>query len=431
MLLKYVVDASAIKINSGVTWTPWDYLLPSFALHGDKLDRISPALSVALLLWTLLFVWVGVSMTLRRAIDAGRSPWLALWFFIPVVNYVLMLYLASAPSALRPLVATADHPVVHAGIKSALAGVLGGTLIAFIGFGLLVFRLGSYGAPLFLGVPVMVGSFSGYVFNRRALQSGKATDSVILLSLLMIGGAIILFALEGAICLVMALPLAIPLGILGGRVGRRIAQMEGAPPIASAAVMLFLPASFLAERATQPTLPPTYEVVTAITVAAPPSVVWEKVVQFKEIPAPSEWYFRAGIAYPIRATIDGFGVGAIRRCVFSTGDFVEPIAVWDVNHRLAFGVTAQPAPLRELSPYAKVYAPHLNGFFVSERGEFRLIAIADGGTRLEGHTWYHNNMYPQAYWRMYSDPILHRIHARVLDQVEREAESALTLKAAR
>src|SRR3989442_11978283 len=33
--------------------------------------------------WTLPFLWIGVAMTLRRVVDAGRSPWLALAFFVP------------------------------------------------------------------------------------------------------------------------------------------------------------------------------------------------------------------------------------------------------------------------------------------------------------------------------------------------------------
>jgi len=82
--------------------------------------------------------------------------------------------------------------------------------------------------------------------------------------------------------------------------------------------------------------------------------------------------------------IDGEGVGALRRCEFSTGAFVEPIIVWDAPRRLSFDVTAQPDPMRELSPYRSARPPHLAGAFRARRGEFRLIALPDGRTRLEG-----------------------------------------------
>ena len=49
---------------------------------------------------------------------------------------------------------------------------------------------------------------------------------------------------------------------------------------------------------------------------------------FQELPEPTDWLFRVGIAYPMRARIQGTGVGAVRYCEFSTGAFIEPIEVW-------------------------------------------------------------------------------------------------------
>ncbi|HYE98796.1 MAG TPA: hypothetical protein VEJ18_07790, partial [Planctomycetota bacterium] len=125
-----------------------------------------------------------------------------------------------------------------------------------------------------------------------------------------------------------------------------------------------------------------------------------------------------------RAEIRGRGVGAVRRCVFSTGPFVEPITVWDEPRELAFDVTAQPAPMEEWSPWPNVRPPHVDGFFVSRRGRFRLEDLGDGRTRLHGTTWYTNRMWPQAYWQVWSDWIVHRIHGRVLAHVKALAEAS-------
>ena len=120
--------------------------------------------------------------------------------------------------------------------------------------------------------------------------------------------------------------------------------------------------------------------------------------------------------------IEGQGVGATRYCEFTTGAFVEPITVWDPPHRLAFDVTEQPAPMFELSPYRDIHPPHLDGFMRSNRGEFRLVALDDGRTRLEGRTWYEVEMFPQWYWTLWTDSIIHRIHLRVLHHVQRISE---------
>ena len=152
-------------------------------------------------------------------------------------------------------------------------------------------------------------------------------------------------------------------------------------------------------------------------------LVWPHVVAFREIPVPDDWLFRVGVAYPIRARIDGTGVGAMRYCVFSTGSFVEPITRWEVGRRLSFDVIESPATMTELSPYRNLSPRHLHGYLRSRRGEFRFVDLGDGRTRLEGSTWYEIEMAPEGYWQMFSDMLIHRIHQRVLDHIKREVET--------
>jgi hypothetical protein len=133
--------------------------------------------------------------------------------------------------------------------------------------------------------------------------------------------------------------------------------------------------------------------------------------------------FRAGIAYPKYAVIEGAGVGAVRHCVFSTGEFVEPITEWHAPVRLGFDVSAQPPPLRELSIYGAINTPHLNGYFQSVRGQFELVAGADNTTQLVGTTWYWNKVQPDAYWNVWSRYLVHAIHRRVLNHIKTQAEA--------
>jgi hypothetical protein len=124
----------------------------------------------------------------------------------------------------------------------------------------------------------------------------------------------------------------------------------------------------------------------------------------------------------VRATIEGQGIGATRYCEFTTGTFVEPITAWEHPVRLAFDVTDQPPALIELSPYRQVHPPHFAGYLTSKRGEFRLIELPGGRTRLEGRTWYSFAMYPEGYWTLWSDLLIHRIHRRVLEHIKAVSE---------
>jgi hypothetical protein len=197
-----------------------------------------------------------------------------------------------------------------------------------------------------------------------------------------------------------------------------------APPVIRA-MGLAVPLLLATERFGQPAAP-LLEVRTAIEIAAPPVQVWPEVVAFTQLPPPTEWLFRAGIAYPERAEIKGQGAGAIRYCIFSTGPFVEPIEVWDEPRLLRFGVSENPAPMEEWTPYANVHPPHLDGYLVSERGQFLLTPLANGRTRLEGTTWYRHHLWPARYWQYWSDFIIHRIHQRVLLHIKQQAEQTRT-----
>ena len=221
-------------------------------------------------------------------------------------------------------------------------------------------------------------------------------------------------------CVSMAVPLLLPLGALGGLMGKAIADSTRRPSREFMAVIVALPLLSVAEARLYSTT--EYEVMTAVEIDAPPEVVWKYVTQFPDLPPPHQWYFRTGIACPERARIDGEGVGATRYCEFTTGTFVEPITVWQPSHRLAFDVTDQPAPMLELSPYRHVHPPHLDGYLRSNRGEFLLIALPDGRTRLEGRTWYEFDMFPQSYWTLWSGLFIHKIHERVLLHVKQLAE---------
>jgi hypothetical protein len=161
---------------------------------------------------------------------------------------------------------------------------------------------------------------------------------------------------------------------------------------------------------------------TVVEIAAPPEVVWRHVVTFPDLPPPTELLFRAGVAAPTRARIEGTGVGATRYCDFTTGSFVEPVTAWEENRLLAFDITEQAPPMTEWSPYRQVNPPHLDGYFRATHGEFRLMPLPGGRTRLEGRTVYVVDMFPQRYWTLPAGRIVAAIHGRVLRHIAALAE---------
>lgn len=305
---------------------------------------------------------------------------------------------------------------------SALAGVGISGALSLVLIAVSVLGLQTYGMALFVGLPFAQGLCTTLIFTASTPRSIWDCVKVTLLSLAILGLAIVAVAMEGVICVLMAAPLAVVLALLGTTVGWFIQKKRRNQATSGVLLMLFLPGVMGLEKAAD-LPPPQVEAVTTLDIAAPPEVVWEHVVSFSALPPPQHWILKTGIAYPIKAEIKGSGVGAVRHCVFSTGPFVEPIEVWNPPHHLKFSVTAQPAPMKELTPY-RINPPHLDHFLRSQAGQFVLTPLPDGGTRLAGTTWYVHEIWPAQYWQFWSDAIIHSIHGEVLQHIKQLSEKA-------
>ncbi|MBI5757732.1 MAG: hypothetical protein HZA46_04365 [Planctomycetales bacterium] len=425
MLFKYAGEAFVIHQFTGRTMNALEFLAPVYSLRAALLAGAPEWLGPAMLVWTLPFLWISISMSIRRAANAGFSPWLGFLVMVPLANMLWMIGACVLPTSpwghweLRKPRLGSALAEQRAGVNALLVGLLATFAMVILS----VFVAGSYGATLFFASPLLVSAVTAFAYNRPVPRSLAQTFGLAQLSIVLVGAGLLLFALEGVICIAMAYPLAAVAGAFGCLVGKAIADFtphqKQMQPLGA---LLCLPVLAMAEPHLQPL--PVREIVTVVEIAAPPEIVWNNVVAFPDLPDGRDWYFRLGIACPERATIDGEGVGATRYCIFSTGTFVEPITVWDKPRRLAFDVTDQPHTMKELSPYRHVHAPHLNGTLRSRRGEFRLIELPGGRTRLEGRTWYEFGMYPQPYWTAWSDSIIHAIHLRVLDHIRALSEAS-------
>lgn len=305
------------------------------------------------------------------------------------------------------------------GLLAMAASVIVGGLLLLWG----VCAIETYGFALFIAMPLIMGYTVAVVLGMHPETKRKDVFVHAIGALTLLSLVLLLLAFEGLICIIMAAPLVVLMAIIGAALGfemhkhwhHRLHQLWVVLLVVSPLLMAF------EDKVITPTIAP---VITTIDIAAPPQAVWDQIIAFPTLKEPEEWFFKAGLAYPINANIDGQGVGAVRYCNFSTGSFVEPITVWDEPNLLAFDVLDQPMPMVELSPY-DIEPPHLHGYFVSVRGQFKLTRLPSGGTHLEGTTWYYVDIYPEWYWRLWSDYIIHRIHTRVLTHIKELSEQPI------
>jgi hypothetical protein len=428
VVIKIAGDYAIAGLIFHHTWNLQEYLFSHLAFLFDNSPN-AWKLDAALLLWATPFAWTGLCLLTKRLRSARAPIPLVILFFVPIAKFFLFAVLCVLPEHAHEAIEPELPPPIRSWApESSLAGaglaVLCSTVVG-VGFSVLATQqVRAYSSWLFLGLPFLMGFLAAWIYGLARPRKLGQSFITAYLALAITGAILLSIAVEGIVCLAMAAPIAVVEATAGAWIAHSLHQTSwkgrsGGPSVIVACVTL----PFLITIEFQTTTYPTeFAVSSELAVNARPEIVWKHVISFDELPPPHEWIFRLGVAYPQRAEIDGRGVGALRRCIFSTGAFVEPITIWDEPNRLAFDVVAQPDPLSELSPYRNLRPPHLDGYFDSHRGEFRLCRTSNG-TLLSGTTWYSNRMEPQVYWRLWSDALIHRIHMRVLEQIKREAEA--------
>jgi uncharacterized membrane protein YhaH (DUF805 family) len=418
-------------------WSLFNYWIPlDQAVRVTSLSSSDRTFLLWMLVLSLPFIWVGVALTTQRLRAMGLPLWLVVLFFTPYLNLVFFLILCIYPSQTAEDLAkpprarenrTLDKIIPDNQWGSAAMALLISSLVGAAAVLLSVQVVGVYGFGLFVALPFCLGLLSVLIHGYHHPRSLKSCLAVANLSIGLLGLSLLALAIEGAICLLMAAPIGIALGSMGGWAGywiqrRRWSNLQTQATFS--AVLLFVPLLVGAE-ALKPQQPQLLEVRTQIEISAPPATIWRFLGSFPTLPPPTQWPFRIGIAYPIRSSLQGSGLGARRECQFSSGEFVEPIRVWDENKRLVFSISGEPPVMEEMSPYGHIHTRHIDGqYFQAQEAEFVLTPLSNGHTLLTGTSRYRNRMWPAVYWRLWSDAIVHQIHLRVFLHIKQLSEAS-------
>jgi hypothetical protein len=429
MAIKYNLDRAIAYFGFHKTWYFWNYLKPHGIAAVDALPPDDRRFYFVLLVTSLPFLLVGIFLTLRRLRSACLPLALCLFFFAPVINLIFFIGLSLIPP--RSTQRIPEIPGRFGWLPSTALGsaLLSTAMVGSAGMALACFStswLRNYGAGLFISLPFAMGLVSVLIYAGRTPRSFASCALVSILPVLLAGIGLLFLAVEGAVCLIMAAPIGLLLAFAGGLVGYLIIGRRHAPlhPAAMSLILLSVPLTMGMEKQADDA-PPLVSVTSSVVIDATPDRVWPHVVSVCSIPPQRDWVLHTGVAYPTRARIDGSGVGAVRHCIFTTGEFVEPIEVWDENRLLRFSVAQQPEPMEELSPYPHLKTHHLDNYLQSHEGELRLTPLPGGKTLLSGTTWYTDRIWPSGYWQLWSDLVIHHIHLRVLHHIKNLSEHGI------
>src|SRR3954471_3407430 len=71
--LKYAGDVALVWTGTGRIWDPFMYQRSLIGLMGGELKDAPVSIIAGLAIWAIPFLWIGMSMSMRRAIDANIS----------------------------------------------------------------------------------------------------------------------------------------------------------------------------------------------------------------------------------------------------------------------------------------------------------------------------------------------------------------------
>ncbi|WP_426670579.1 hypothetical protein ACPPVU_04905 [Mucilaginibacter sp. McL0603] len=259
----------------------------------------------------------------------------------------------------------------------------------------------------FVIIPMLIGIISAWFWRdleyRGAELAGKSIINAcigILLSSIFLG--------EGVICLIIVSPLVLSFVISGAFLGRAMFRRKNTT--INISIIGLMIAVFIIDSASEH----HYENIVSdtITVNAPANLVWKNVVAFKRIKEKNKyWLFKVGMPSPVESTVEGYYLGAKRKCIFSNGyTFDEKIVTYDVNKNLTFAVTNQPRD------------PEIMGHIDILQGQFLLKDNGNGTTTLTGNSWYKLYVFPTWYYDIWAQSITRNVHLRVMQHIKELSE---------
>jgi hypothetical protein len=312
-------------------------------------------------------------------------------------------------------------------VEGVLLGVFYGILIRF-GAQLRIFK-GEAGFVMTVSFIFFAPMVMGYLTIRRATISGLVPvwlwfvgpSATVLFTLV----GVVLFKLEGLICMIMALPVLMVSAMIGGVIAG-ISSRSGYRVSSGTTVCIAIFPLLLAPAETYLAAPiQTRTVASEIRIHASPTTVWHNIERVPTI-SPTElqpnWAQRIGFPRPVEATLSYEGIGGVRHATFEHGLlFIETITDWKPEQRLAFSIKADTAviPPTTLDEHVTIGGR----YFDVLDGEYRVEPLSNGDTLL--HLTSHQRLSTNfnSYAGLWTDAVMQNLQTSILQVIQHRAES--------
>lgn len=368
---------------------------------------------------------------IANTLISGTGPSVAYSLLLAVTHglvwYLTRRALTELTAPYRDAGQNADHVIIKKALESRLLSGLSAIAIT-TPLGILCFFMSvqlkyQYGWSLFLALPFFFGLFAALLHSLVSRRSSKQCLLVAQASVNVACLILFLLAVEGFICIALAYPIMTIAAGVGGLVGFEIQNMWFAKsrPVL---MCLLLVNPLLIQVEQVGTVVNRKTVTSQMIVRADTASVWRVFQNTIPLGAYTESLESIGFSVPRSATLLQTENGAALRCLFRDNPIDFPVDRLVQDREISFiPLDKTPIPMKEMSIYEDIDAPHLHGYFTVERGSITLQPLQDGTTLLVASTQFTYRIAPRAYWNWWSELIIDQLHQRVLGAIKSQAES--------
>lgn len=270
-----------------------------------------------------------------------------------------------------------EKSIVPAALATVSFSVFAGILVCVLG--------APYGATLFVLAPFLAGCVAGL---RASTAIGAGL--ILIATASSLSSTLVIIAIEGFICILMALPIILAAGFLGlviVRIAKRIGRVARTPGCSSIALLLgvfLVGCSAIAERE-YVRQDPYDSVVTSRVFPETIDHVWDELLEFRQIEGEKPILLKLGLPVPLLCVMDGKGIGAHRICYFDHGTIEQQVSVWKPPVKLELQITDVTLPGKDWLQF--------------KSATYELEVLNTGETMVRRTTRYDSVLRPRIYWR--------------------------------
>ena len=276
--------------------------------------------------------------------------------------------------------------------------------ILLIGFLMMQFELVDYGYTFFMIFPLFLGFSIGLLFKKGI--------HILYLTLGLVAGccALILFGIEGFVCVLMLLPIFLGFITIGYFVGKRLRFKTDKK--STKAFVSLLPLLVLLSIGNLELVidlePEIIEIETSVTLPYAPELLFDGVKSMKKLDGEQPFLMKLGLPTPIRCELEANEVGALRHCIFENGEITAQLTQYEKGEVLEMDVV-------DYTLTGRHWFKFIDAKYLFER-------VNDQNTTITRISSYKSTLKPRWYWQPLEKIGIAQEHTFVLNSLKKNIE---------